>query len=158
MCSRVVIKSKHWKKDHGAVFEDENIYKQPPPVFNLKLPIGMAAANSSKDVSDQIQAQLDKVKELKEQEKADKVTRKKFLLPLNRELAALNKIAANVKAEKLPPVLMANNPILPAKKELEDLAAEAASCQSSELDVMGAKIAKAAEAAKLVQKAMKPFI
>jgi hypothetical protein len=47
---------------------------------------------------------------------------------------------------------------LPAKKELEDLAAEAASCQSSELDVMGAKIAKAIEAAKLVQKAMKPFI
>jgi len=157
LCYRVVIKSKHWKKDHGAVFEDENIY-QPPAAFNLKLPIPIAAASSSKDVSDQIQTQPDKVKELKEQEKADKVTRKKFLLPLDRELAALNKIAANVKAEKLPQVLMANNPMLPAKKELEGLAAEAASAQSSALDVMGAKIAKAIEAAKLVQKAMKPFI
>jgi hypothetical protein len=101
LCYRVVIKSKHWKKDHGAVFEDENIY-QPPAAFNLKLTIPIAAASSSKDVSDQIQAQLDKVKEMKEQEKADKVTRKKLLLPLNRELAALNKIAANVKAEKAP--------------------------------------------------------
>ena len=42
------------------------------------------------------------MKELKQQEKADIVTRKEFLLPLNRELAALNKIAANVKAEKPP--------------------------------------------------------
>ena len=154
-----MIKSKHWKKDHGAVFEDENIYNQPPPVFNLKLPIGMAAASSSKDVSDQIQAQLDKVKELQQQAKADIVTRKKFLL-LNRQLASLNKIAANVKAEKLQDfhIFMANHPILPAKKELEDLAAEAESAHSSALDVMGPKIAKAIEAAKLVEKAMKPFI
>jgi uncharacterized Rmd1/YagE family protein len=60
--------------------------------------------------------------------------------------------------KKLPPVLIANNPILPAKKELEDLAVEAASAQSSALEAMEAKIAKAIEAAKLVQKAMKPFI
>ena len=87
------------------------------------------------------------------------MTRKKFLLPLNRELAALNKIARNIEAEKLPAVFMgANNPLLPAKKELEDLAAEAESAHSSALDVMGAQIAKAIEAAKLVQKAMKPFI
>ena len=155
-CYRVVIKSKHWKKDHGAVFEDENIYNQAPQISNLQLP---AAASSSKDAADQIQAQLDKVKQLQEQAKADILTRKKFLLPLNKELIAMNKIARSIKAGKLPAVFMgANNPLLPAKKELEDLAAEAESAQSSALDVMGAKIAKAIEAAKLVQKAMKSFI
>ena len=65
-----MIKSKHWKKDHGAVFEDENIYNQPPQISNLKLPIGMqAAASSSNDVNGQIQAQLDKVKELQHKQR-----------------------------------------------------------------------------------------
>lgn len=154
LCYRVVIKSKHFKKTHGTAFEDENIF-QP----------GAASADARSSNSDdpqilaeQIQNQMNKVKELKEKEKTLLEARKKLSKLVNAQIASMRALASKLKVDKMPQSLMgANNPLLPVQKEHEDLLVEVTSCQESGLDAMAAKIAKATEQAKLVQRAMKPF-
>ena len=145
---RVAVKKTGVKRAHGLVYEDGQ---------NAG-PSQASGSQESGSYADRLAQQAEALKQLKAEGKALEAKRKKVIQPVQSVLASLEKLKSNIKADKIPPQLAADNPIDESTSQLREAVSDVKHANMGNFDEAKEKADAALANAKRVTKWMKAFV